>query len=520
MNVRHRSPVYALLLGLALLSQCVLFVSRPSGIGHAAPLSQLVAVSGPMLQGSLPLQYNAHYLGLETTIRDGMINLTLAYDPQDDPNLRGFVNFFVLTEDGLRRYLNGDDPRSLSIATGTPLQFDPIGNKMGAAFRDSGRGQYTVIVFNNSEKAITYTLSAEGGVLMDDANQTLTAALAEAAATPTPTATPTLAPGVADPATFRLPGTIKARRVTGTLQRTGERHYLDMEPDIRDGQVIFNFSYDPQDVPELRGNMNFWILDEDALRRVIAGSRPEDLNLATGFPIPFNPFPNQLQASFNASGSRPYTVVVYNNTAISATYALAASGGVLLDQYVQTNEAKVSALEAAAINAETAGTTAPATAPIATPVATLTATNTAQITPNTTQLGAVGVERLAGELNQPYQHHYLGLSPTIRDGLIVITLDFDPKANQALVENFNFWVLDEDGLRRVIAGTPPIDVSIATGSVVRFGADRGKLRAVINASGRGRYTIVVFNNSNVPATYLLRANGGLLTDETAQTTLP
>jgi hypothetical protein len=56
--------------------------------------------------------------------------------------------------------------------------------------------------------------------------------------------------------------------------------------------------------------------------------------------------------------------------------------------------------------------------------------------------------------------------------------------------------------------------------VVRFGADKGKLRAVISSSGRGNYTIVVFNNSTIPATYQLRANGGLLTDETAQTTLP
>jgi hypothetical protein len=130
------------------------------------------------------------------------------------------------------------------------------------------------------------------------------------------------------------------------------------------------------------------------------------------------------------------------------------------------------------------------------------------------------VERLAGDLTRVYQHHYLGLTPTIRDGLIVVTLDFDPKDSQVLRENLNFWVLDEDGLRRVISGARPEDVDVAAGSVVQYGADLGKLRAVINSSGHGQYTVIVYNNSDVPARYELRANGGLLTDEMAQTSLP
>jgi hypothetical protein len=527
-------------LWLALGCQVGLLLAVPQGVSLAAALGQIVETRGPLLQGSLPLRYNAHYLGLEPTVRDGRVTLTLAYEPQNNPNLQGFVNFLVLNEDGLRRYLAGEDAEDLDIASGSPLQFDPVGNKMTASFQASGRGSYTVIVYNNSDLPVTYALSAEGAVLIDNANQTLSAALANSDPTPTPTATTTLAPGVADPATFLLPGSIRARRVTGSLARTPERHYLSMEPDVRDGLVVLNFTFDPMDVRELLGNINFWILDEDGLRRVIAGNRPEDVNLATGFPVPFSPFPNELQASFNASGSRPYTVVVYNNSVISATYALAATGGVLIDQYGQTNEAKVAALEAAALSGATpvpasGGAVPPAmTTPIATPTpqsdllltsftepaSADTAAVAATATPTSAPSLATGVERLAGELDQLFEHHYLGLTPTIRDGLIVLTLDFDPKDSLALRDNLNFWVLDEDGLRRVISGARPMDVGIATGSVVRFGADQGKLRAVINTSGHGKYTIVVYNNSAVPATYQLRANGGLLTDETAQTTLP
>jgi len=123
----------------------------------AAPPQQIVTLQGPTLRGELPYQYNAHYLGLAPVIRDSMVSLTLAYDPQNNPNLQGFVNFFVLDEDGLRRFLAGSDPRTLAIAGGAPLQFDPIGNKMGAAFLASGRGQYTVVVYNNSQLPVQYT---------------------------------------------------------------------------------------------------------------------------------------------------------------------------------------------------------------------------------------------------------------------------------------------------------------------------------------------------------------------------
>jgi hypothetical protein len=513
----------ALLLSTSIIAGLCFCLQPPFAV-YAAASQQIVNVSGPVLQGSLPQRYNAHYLGLEATIRDGVVTMTLAFEPQD-PTLRGLINFLVLTEDGLRRYLAGGDADELNIASGAPLQFDPVGNKMAAAFRDSGRGKYTVIVYNNSDVPISYVLTATGGLLSDGSNQTQTAAssAAQFTAATTLSTTQTAAPAL-------LPGAITARRVTGSLTRRPERHYLSVQPDIRDGFVFFNFEYDPLDIPALIGNVNFWVLDEDALRRLVAGAEPDEINLATGFPAPFSPFFNELQASFNASGKNPYTVVVYNNAEVAATYVLGVDGGVLLDQYGQTNEARVAAAEVAAINAANSSQLGEASTTLLTTPASVTPANASPFTISTIASAtnitdanlalARGVERLAGLLDRPYEHHYLGLDPTIRDGLIILTLDFDPKDNQALAGNLNFWVLDEDGLRRVISGAPPASVGIATGSAVRFGADQGKLRAIINASGRGRYTVVVFNNSAAPARYELRANGGLLSDETAQTTLP
>lgn len=481
----------------------------------AAPLHRPNSVSWNVLTGRLPQQYSAHYLALETSERDGVIALTLSYDPQDNPNLRGFVNFLVLTDDGLRQYLAGGDLKALNIASGSPAQFDPIGNKMQASFRDSGRGKYTVIVFNNAAVPIQYTLSAQGGLLTDDSGQT-----SPPIATPTPTTAPTpVEEATPTPTPLSLTANaIRARKVTGPLVPNPDRRYLQMETGVRDGLVALRLAYDPQDQRALTGNVNFWVLDEDGLRRMINGEKAVDLNLATGFPVPYSPRLNEVQASFTASGHGPYTVVVYNKAPISATYALSIDGGLLIDQYGQTNEAKAAAVEMAAL----AGKKAPTTSALAPQVPTATITATKSLTTSAPTTSTIfGVDKLAGALNQAYQNRYIALSPEFLDGTVGLTLAFDPKDNQQVRENVNFWVLTEDGLRRVINGARPEDLAIAMGMPVQYGTDRDKLSAVFNASGHGKYTVIVFNNSNVPVRYLLTVKGGLLADETGlATSLP
>jgi hypothetical protein len=187
----------------------------------------------------------------------------------------------------------------------------------------------------------------------------------------------------------------------------------------------------------------------------------------------------------------------------------------IVDPYGQTNEARSAAVELAAVTAQ-----ANATAPITNTVQTTVSTPISQTAAQAVQDLVFGVEKIAGALTQPYQHHYLGLTPEINNGIVTLTLDFDRKDSQVLRENLNFWVMTEESLRLVINGARPQDVGLATGAAVEFGPDEGKLRAVFNASGHGKYTVVVFNNSDVAVRYLLTAEGGLLVDETGQTSLP
>lgn len=470
---------------------------------------QITTVRSAVLQGELPYQYTAHYYGIEVDQRDGLIALTLAYEPQNNPNLRGFVNFMVLDEDGMRRFQAGTDPRDLELAAGAPLQFDGIGNKMSATFRAVGRGGYTVIVFNNAQLPVRYTLIAEGAQLVDNANQSRDFSQAEESANE---------PIDVAPIVQSSPlGSAGGNQLHGTLDTTIGRHYLQVIPDIRDGNLIFYLRYDPLDQPQLHGNVNFWILDEAGLNAIIRGDKAGDVNLATGFPIPFQPFPNELQASFNASGRNPYTAVVYNKTKIPATYELTIDGGQLIDRYGQTAEAKQNRTEALPVSDEAASGLTFVTARSG-----LTTNENEATVVSTTGDNPLlyGVPQVAGRFTQAYQHHYFALSPTLRDGIITLKLTFDPKNNQALRENINFLVLTEEGLRAVLAGGPPVNYDIATGSFGQFGNEQDTLIATFRASGRGRYTVIVYNNSSVRARYLLNADGGLLATEDVERSLP
>ncbi len=503
-------------------------------VATAKPSQQIKSIRGPVLQGELPYQYTAHYFGLEVNQRDGTIALTLAYEPQNNRNLRGLVNFMVLDEDGMRRFQAGTNPRDVDLAAGSPLQFDDVGNKTGAAFRAVGRERYTVIVYNNSQLPVRYTLVAEGAFLIDSANQS------SDPDAPAPEPEEPVKEVVETPASPL--GSAGGNQLSGLLDSTIGRHYLQVLPGIRDGSMIFDFRYDPLDQPELYGNVNFWILDEEGLNAIIRGEQAADVNLATGFPAPFSPFPNELQASFNASGRNPYTAVIFNRTSIPAIYEMSVDGGELVDQYGQTIEAKrnqASAQQSSTDSVATDDETDDETVVLVTARSALEAETDSALIPVGSSTVAVdsetsgellsseedgvrilGVPQLAGSFKRAYQHHYFALTPTIRDGRINLSLAFDPQNNQTLRENINFLVLTEEGLRSVIAGGPPSNYDIATGSFGRFGSNQNRLFTSFNASGRGNYTVIVYNRSSVQARYILSADGGLLATEDVEASLP
>ena len=117
---------------------------------------------------------------------------------------------------------------------------------------------------------------------------------------------------------------------------------------------------------------------------------------------------------------------------------------------------------------------------------------------------------VGGQLRGPFAHNYWGLTPTQRDGFVVLTMDYIPGDNNLLRDNINFWVVDADGMRRIMGGSRPEDVAIGSGAAVQFGPDKGKLQGAFHASGTGEYAVIVYNATAIPASYTLRTDGAEL----------
>ena len=528
-------------------------------VGQTSGTARATSVSGSLL----PAGY--HYLGLEPTLRDGTVVLTIALEPADEEDLRGAINFLVLTDDGLRRVLAGADPFDLDIAASAPLQFDPIGNKYQAVFNASGKGPYTVIVYNSGGKIGGYTLTALNSVLLDDASQVKVVAAApaplnpptlEASLTPTETmearvsitkGSPLALASTTGAATQAAPS-VNALRLSGVLDPALSRHFLNVQPDVRNGTIGIEMVYEPRG-RETDGLVNFYVWDQDALRRFVYGQDFDAVELAAGSQKPFSPNQNELDGGFAASGESEYTVVPFSVSPLTVTYVMSITGGQLIDRYGQTNEAAAARAEFEALSAAAdaaAGATAtgsgalPASVPVTSAVpAAMTSTTAAPGQPlalagggslfltdlvPASSASVIGTPEAAdgeaplldvltnieGSLPTPYAHNYWSLIPTVRDGVVVLTLDYAPRDQEALKGNINFIVVDEDGMRRIVSGGRPEDYGLAGGAEVRFGPDKGKLQAAFQASGKGTYAVIVSNNSAVPATYTISTSGATL----------
>ena len=314
---------------------------------------------------------------------------------------------------------------------------------------------------------------------------------------------------------------VSASEVKGTI--TGGQFakiWLGLTPE-NPGTVTLTAVWDRAN-PEENG-VGFYVLNENNLSAVLAGQRIQDNNIASGSTNFFLNGPdNQQGASFRATGPA-YTVVVYNDSASDANFTLTASNAVITDDsgqvtsegaMMEDEEATPEATEAAE-EAPAADATVAATAEATEAAAEATATPAAATT--VVAAGPYRGESVEGELAEQYAQHFLGLEPSQRDGEITLRLTFDPRDNQELARRLSFWVLDDQGFKRYQAGENAGDVAVAAGNRVSAPGEENVRSASFTSSGFGPYTVIVYNNSRVPATYELGVTGGLLVDDSMQT---
>lgn len=351
--------------------------------------------------------------------------------------------------------------------------------------------------------------------------------------------------------TFAAPAAqqLRAKEVTGTLPG-GEfaQIWLALEPETSGAQVTVIAEWD-RNSPADQG-LNFFILDEQGVRRVGDDSLSTIALGAGSANFVLNGPDNVLGASFNAIGLATYTIVVSNESSQDANFTLRATNAFIIDESGQVTDpnatpaADDTATDEAATDdataddattddatteetaSEEAATTEETTA-VTTTVTTTETTTIAEstvVTPTATPApaaapvagGTARADSLSGSLPEQNNQHFLGLEPQGRDVQVTLRLTFEPSDSSELARRLNFWVLDSNGFNQFLGGTDPSDVAIAAGNRVFRGLDNERV-ASFRVVGSGTYTVIVYNNATVPGTYELTIDGGVLVDDAGQT---
>jgi hypothetical protein len=127
------------------------------------------------MSGSLLNWQDRHYLNLAADRGGGEITLTLRY--ASGGGTPTHLNFWVMTQDGVRQLVQGGLAEELNLATGLPVAGQP--GVYQARLRMAENTLYTVVVFSEGMAEAGYTLAVQGGILMDRYGQTREAHAAE-----------------------------------------------------------------------------------------------------------------------------------------------------------------------------------------------------------------------------------------------------------------------------------------------------------------------------------------------------
>lgn len=297
-----------------------------------------------------------HFFGLETIQPGQAVAVTLHFEAADLAAQED-VNFVVLSEDGVARFLAGAHPEDVAVAVGTPLLFDPEGNRRSALVPGVQTTGFTVIVTSSASQPVRYSLQVQGGMLRDDAGQSQSSVMVDTSGTASPAAVDVMEsakpvhvvkPADAAPEQVTQVRAVPARRLTGVLAPHSDRHYLRLMPDGGSGEVSLTLHYVAHDAAH-SGKLNIWVLTQEGARHLDQGGLIEELNLAVGSPVMSLAGATVMRTTLRVAESVPYVVVVYNQMGEPADYIINVEGAVVVDERGQTHEAQAAVAEALAL---------------------------------------------------------------------------------------------------------------------------------------------------------------------------
>lgn len=140
-------------------------------IAAALPVRNLAAqplpVEDAVIQGTLT--FDKRYVVIQPLIPGAPMRVVMAFDPQDQQELRRRSGFFVLDGDRLRRFFAGGSLLDNNLAAGNQVQ-DRAANELVAVI-DQPSGEYTVVIYNDTDIPMNFRLSVENGTFPGEVSQ-------------------------------------------------------------------------------------------------------------------------------------------------------------------------------------------------------------------------------------------------------------------------------------------------------------------------------------------------------------
>ena len=301
---------------------------------------------------------------------------------------------------------------------------------------------------------------------------------------------------------------VRGEELQGFLADAGDMHFLGLEPAVDVESIVITLAYRVSEGALERDGVNFTVLAQEGLQAYLAGLPLDEAAAAKGAILHAGAAGTIAQAMLRAGQPGGYTVIVHNRWQAPTNYILTVHGGTLIDEGGQTllrvpsePETVTQPIVPEADQAPLHFEEEPAQA-------------LPDMHPEMVERGTENAGRassISGSLQPLNDRHYYGRWPASGDGEIRVYLTYETGSQVAAEGTVNFWVLTQDSLRHVIQGALPLELNLATGRRPDT-VDRDEMTATLRLGGQDVYTLIVFNESAVPADYDVVVEGALLVD--------
>jgi uncharacterized surface protein with fasciclin (FAS1) repeats len=279
------------------------------------------SVVSTTVSGQLNEQFAKHYLGLQVIDTGQPVVIKMSYDPQDSQTLDDGSGFYVFKQAGFDQYVNAAPPSETAFSTSSLETMDGIKRKVSDIGASHGSTIVTLVVYNDTTTALSYTLTGENVRFVDDSgSQVVSGSTPAPAATPVPVAeTPAAA---AAPVAAPTSGEVKSTWVRGQLNEQFAKHYLGLEV-IDEGQpVTIKMSYDPQDSQQLDDSSGFHLFTEAGFQQYAKASPPSESSIGSGSLETMDGIKRKVADIVANRASTIVTLVTYNDTTTPISYTL------------------------------------------------------------------------------------------------------------------------------------------------------------------------------------------------------